>query len=249
MLAESPLMPEIRIIETANLDIATVALERLMNRPANLPGLGAFYGPSGYGKTVAAMRARNRCNGYYVQLLSVWGPGAILDAILVKAMGVIKPPRTVPQKVEAAAAQLAASGRPLILDDAGYAADTKARIGVIRDLYEASQSPILLVGEEELPGHLKQWESVWRRVSVRAAAQPVSLEDATRLAPVCCPGVELSEDFLTDLVASVKGSLGRLTVNLKAVFEEASLNGWGRVDRVVWGSRAVHTDDVPVRRL
>ena len=37
-----------------NLNLVRVAMEGLMERPEGMPGLGVFYGPSGFGKTFAS---------------------------------------------------------------------------------------------------------------------------------------------------------------------------------------------------
>ena len=44
-----------KIANINNLSLVAIAMERLMNRPDGLPGLGVLYGPSGYGKTTATV--------------------------------------------------------------------------------------------------------------------------------------------------------------------------------------------------
>ena len=58
--------------------------------------------------------------------------------------------------------QLAASQRPLILDEADYLVAKAGMVELVRDIYEGSQSPIMLVGEEMLPNKLKKYElQIW----------------------------------------------------------------------------------------
>ena len=60
--------------------------------------------------------------------------------------------------------QLAASQRPLILDEADYLVAKAGMVELVRDIYEGSQSPIMLVGEEMLPNKLKKYERFHGRV-------------------------------------------------------------------------------------
>ena len=56
-----------KIANINNLSLVAIAMERLMNCPDGLPGLGVLYGPSGYGKTTATVAVANSTQAYYVQ--------------------------------------------------------------------------------------------------------------------------------------------------------------------------------------
>ena len=56
-----------KIANINNLSLVAIAMERLINRPDGLPGLGVLYGPSGYGKTTATVVVANSTQAYYVQ--------------------------------------------------------------------------------------------------------------------------------------------------------------------------------------
>lgn len=55
-----------KIANINNLSLVAIAMERLINRPDGLPGLGVLYGPSGYGKTTATVAVANSTQAYYV---------------------------------------------------------------------------------------------------------------------------------------------------------------------------------------
>nr|WP_249123784.1 ATP-binding protein [Pseudomonas aeruginosa] len=61
------------------------------------------------------------------------------------------------------AEELAASGRPLIIDEMDHLV-AAGQVELIRDLYESSQASILLIGEEMLPTKLKKYERFHGRV-------------------------------------------------------------------------------------
>ena len=142
-----------KIANINNLSLVAIAMERLMNRPDGLPGLGVLYGPSGYGKTTATVAVANSTQAYYVQLRSAWSKKTLLEKICFE-MG-IPAAKTPAANLDVICEQLAASQRPLILDEADYLVAKAGMVELVRDIYEGSQSPIMLVGEEMLPNKLK----------------------------------------------------------------------------------------------
>jgi hypothetical protein len=234
------------IAETANLGLCDVALERAMHRTATLPGMVCLYGPSGFGKSVAALHVACRRRAYYVQAKSVWSKKHTLKAILHE-MG-IKPTPTIPEMLDQAAGELALSGKPLIVDEMDHLVDRGA-VELIRDLYEASQAAILLIGEEQLPNKLKKWERFHGRILSWVPAQPVSLVDAQHLAPLYAPGIRVADDLLNHLVELSGGSVRRVAVNLELIAESAGIIGADDIDLDLWGKRQLYTGEAPKRRL
>ena len=107
-----------KIANINNLSLVSVAMERLVNRQDGLPGLGVLYGPSGFGKTTATVAVANETRAYYVQLRSAWSKKTLLEKICFE-MG-LPPARTAAGCLDVICEQLAASQRPLILDEADY---------------------------------------------------------------------------------------------------------------------------------
>ncbi len=228
-----------------NLELVRTATERLVGRTAGLPGLAAMYGPAGYGKTTAAGAVANENRSYFVQLRSAWTRKTLLEKILVEMS--IKPAGTLSDLLDQIAAQLAASGRMLILDEFDYATRSDSMVELIRDIYEASQSTILLLGEEMLPQKLKRWERFHSRVLSWIPAQPVSLADAALLAPIYAPDVTVCEDLLDHMVRNSGGSVRRVCVNLANVADAAAMEGWARAGLREWADRPLYTGEAPRR--
>lgn len=235
-----------RIAPIANLDLVAVVMEKLVNRQDGLPGLAVYYGPSGFGKTTATVAVANRSRAYYVQMRSSWSRKDLLEKILFE-MG-IKPVGRTTQLLDQISEQLAASRRPLILDEFDYAASKDGMIELVRDIYEGSQSSLLLVGEELLPNKLKRHERFHGRVLNWLPAAPVTLDDARKLAAIYCPDVQLADDLLGHLVTLSHGSVRRVSVNLVNIQDTALIEGWGRIDRELWGARDLYTGEAPKRR-
>jgi DNA transposition AAA+ family ATPase len=234
------------IADIVNLSLCDVALERAISRTSTLPGMVCMYGPSGFGKSVSATHVANRRRAYYVQAKSVWTKKATLKAIL-QEMG-IRPLPTIPDMLDQAAEELAKSGRPLIIDEMDHLVDKNA-VELIRDLYEASQAAILLIGEEQLPNKLKKYERFHGRILAWVPAQPVTLDDAKKLTPLYAPHVEIADDLLHHIVELSAGSVRRVAVNMEMIQEEANATGWSSVDKATWGKRELYTGEAPKRRI
>ncbi|PRZ48324.1 AAA family ATPase [Tritonibacter scottomollicae] len=231
-----------------NVAALTALVDRVHDRSMGLPGMAVFYGPSGWGKTTATTFVTNEYGAYCVQVLSCWTPSYFLQSIM-KEIG-LKPVRGVPAMVDAIAANLARVDRPLIIDDAQYLTKNKKLIELARDLYEASQTTLILVGEEELPQHLTKWENIHNRQLAHEPALACNLSDATKLAQIYSPTVEITEDLLGAIVEASGGSIRRVVTNIDRAKETALSRGTNHADLALWGTRDFETGQPPaVRRV
>jgi DNA transposition AAA+ family ATPase len=228
-----------------NVSLCMRALERAVNRPAHLPGFVAFYGPSGWGKTTAAAYAANAFRAYAVEAKSTWTKKAFALAIL-KEMG-IRPAATVYEMIDQVSEQLVRSGRPLIIDEFDHIVE-KNNVELVRDIFEGSNSPILLIGEEGLENHLRRWERFHNRILDWVPAQPASVADAGHLRTLYCRNVRVEDDLLERVHAISKGAARRICVNLELVHETARAEGLDAIDLAAWGDRPFYTGEAPPRR-
>lgn len=232
----------------ATLDLVAAVLERLAGRNGALPGLGVLHGPAGWGKSFCANALANEHRGYYVRMLSAWRGKTLLIKIL-EEMGIMRAAGTVPQLLDQVAEQLRSSRRPLIIDEFDHCAKSDAMVELVRDIYEASQSAILLIGEEGLPRKLEHWERFHSRVLAWAAAQPVCADDAGKLAGIYCHGVRVSDDLTAHLVDIAKGSVRRVCVNLTLIQERCLTEGLDEMNLARWGEQPFYTGRSPERRV
>lgn len=228
-----------------NLDLVRTAVERLNGRANGLPGFAALYGPAGWSKTTALLAAAHATRAYYVQMRSAWGRKALLAKILIE-MG-LRQTGTIPDMLDAICTQLAASRRPLMIDEFDHCARSDALVELVRDIYEGSQSPIIIAGEELLPQKLKKWERFHSRVLSWVPAQPISLPDARLLSPIYAPGIKVADDLLDHLVKLSGGSARRVCVNLNGIAEKAAVEGWEKVDLHRWADTPIYTGEAPRR--
>ena len=234
------------IAPLTNVGLCLGTLKRAIDRPRHLPGITVFYGPSGYGKSTAAAVAVIRCKACYVQARSSWTRKAAHEAIC-KGLGV-RPGKTISEMLDQIAEELALSGRPLVVDEADYLIE-RGQIEIIRDIYEASQAPIMLIGEEGLPGKLKTWERFHGRVLAWCPAQPASLDDVQALCKLYVRGIEIKEDIIKHIYKLAEGSVRRVVVNLALVEEAAKVEGRKSINLAEWGDRAFYSGEAPSRGL
>lgn len=220
-------------------------VRRVSDRALGQPGMASFTGPSGFGKTEAAIYSKNKYQAVYVQVGDSWTKKKLCTAILTEAG--IKPKATVADMIDQICAHLAMTDRPLIIDEA----DVLLRRGMIetaREIYEGSQAPVILVGEEDLPQNLQPIERVHGRMLDWVQAQPGTAADLELLIPIYCAGVTLDDDLKADLFKAVHGSIRRMAVNLTHVREHALMKGETTVTRESWGKQSFFSGVAPASR-
>ncbi len=228
---------------TRNVALLMELVTRVQDRSAGLPGMGCFYGPTGWGKSQAVCCAAITHRAYYVQVKSLWSRKYLLEQILLQMA--IKPERTMPYMLEQAGRQLAQSNRPLIVDEADILV-TRGMAEVLRDIYESSQGTVILVGEENLPRNLEKIERIHGRMLDWTAAQPTDLADARLFAKLHCAGLNVSDCLLESVIAASKGAARYVCTNLHRVAEWAALNGAGTVTAADY-TGALFTGALPAR--
>ncbi len=233
-----------------NVHLMATAVERLRSRGSGLPGIAVVHGPSGTGKSTAATYCATAVgyNAAVVQVKSVWSRSSFL-AEVATVLGLPRG-RTMADNISLIGQELTNSRRPLIIDEADYLAETRARIEVVRDIHETAANPsIVLIGEEGLPHKLKQFERFHNRVLVWAPAELCSVDDAAMLAEIHLSGLEVDRGFLGAVVAGSKGITRRVATNLDKAGERAAVEQWPRVDLAHWGDEPFFDGEPPKRRL
>ncbi len=227
-----------------NVAVCNQALTAVMEREPHLPSMAVFYGPAGYGKSMAASFVANTHRAYYVECKSSWTRKALLLAIL-KEMG-IQPAKAIYEMTEQVSEQLVLSSRPLIIDEVDHIVKKKA-VEIIRDIYEGSHAPILLIGEEQLPHNLLKWERFHSRIMEFAPAQAVSLDDTKKLMSLYCEGIKIADGLLNKVLELSHGSVRRVCVNLTRIKAEAKRQGLQLIDLEAWGDKELYTGMAPCR--
>lgn len=217
-------------------------VERVADRAPTLPGMACFYGPSGSGKSSASTYAMNTYNAYYIQAESTWTRKSLCEAICLE-IGV-EPTGRIDQMVRTIYKEIAATGRPLLIDEADHIV-ARGLIELVRDIYEKSEASIILIGEEELPRKLMRWERVHGRMLAWVRAEEGTLADVALLQDIYCPGVEIEDELQERLLLESRYSIRRICVNLADIGLLARRNGSNRVTSEDWGNQTFFTGEAP----
>ncbi len=210
------------------------------------PRMGLFYGPSGYGKSVAAATIAARLNGAYVVAKSIWTQRSLLEALATE-IGIAQLARTGPRLLDQIVDQLLDEPQPLIIDEMDHLV-TRRSVEIIRDIHDNARVPVLMIGEEALPAKLKAWERFDNRLLVATPAQPASLSDARLLRGHYCQKVEVADDLLEAILRVTGGITRRVVTNLQKVQAEAIAAGRARMDLAEWGDRRFRTGAILPRK-
>jgi len=230
---------------TRNVAAFLTLLDTVSTRDPGNPGMATFYGPSGYGKSTAAIYAANTVQACLVQMKSVWTRKKMCEAILGELS--VRPARTVPDMVDQISEQLAITGTPLLIDEADVLV-RKRMVEIVRDIYESSFAPVILIGEELMPQKLQQWERVHGRMLRWLPAEPANERDFTLLAGMRAPGIEIDPAVRSRLMDASRGSVRRVCINLDLLREHAALNGLSRIGPDDWRDGQFYTGEAPLPR-
>jgi DNA transposition AAA+ family ATPase len=195
---------------------------RLIDRAPHLPGIGVCSSPSGFGKTWASIFTGNKTNAVRVEVGDTWTRRTLLGNIL-KELGT--PADQLRKRLSAADMAemvIIALGndpsRPLIVDEADKLVD-KNMIETVRELHEHSGVPVILIGEERLPGKLLIHERVHNRVLHWMQAQPCDFEDVKTLAAAFAPRLVITDELLEAIRTVSMGRARRIVVNIERLAE------------------------------
>ena len=231
-----------------NVGIILLAIKKAMTRPEYLPGLVVVHGPSGYGKTMASSYAAANLKAYFVSAKAIWTRKTMLQAILDE-MG-IPAKRTTAEMFDQVCEELSCSGKPLIIDEFDYCVDCKGLMALTRDIYDNSEAPIILIGEEMLPSKLAREERFHNRILDWIAAAPANMEDAVKLRMLYCDKVKIDDDLLEKVWKISEGRVRRIVVNLNKIQDTILAEGKNIVDLASWGKRELIKGEAPaIRRL
>lgn len=220
-------------------------LERVMNRPAHLPGMGVFYGYSGLGKTFAAVYGANCFQAHYVECGVTWTQKKFCQRLL-QELGVAQPRGTVADMADKAIELLSMSGRPLIIDEFDHLI-ARGAVELVREIHDKSGATIILNGEEMVEAKLVPFERFHNRVMWWQAAEFSDIEDARHVARLFAPGVAIADDLLARIVEVSGSRVRRIAVNVERVREKAVTKGLKAIDLKGWGDGGFFTGAAAVR--
>lgn len=222
-------------------------VKKLINRPPNITGMGVFYGRSGLGKTQSAIYGATSSRAVYLEVGKYTTAKTLMKAILIE-LGVPAPRGSIDEMIGQAILRLAADpSRPLIVDEAHWIA-AKGFVDVLRELHVKSKAPVIMIGEEMLPGNLEAHERVHTRILDWVPAEPCDIDDTRTLARAYCLGFSVRDDLLEAIRARVGGNARRIVNAFSRVVEEARLSGRTEIGLTDFDVGLIATGKAPTPR-
>jgi len=144
-------------IRTDNYNKVAAAVDALVNRERGLHGLGLFYGRAGYGKTSVVDHYYGAGETMYIRLMQTWGRRRLLEE-LCEIMRLGPPIYRIDRLTDQVISGFNRWRKPLFLDEADYLfrEGGNAMLDVVRDIHDATQVPIVLIGMEAILGKLQR---------------------------------------------------------------------------------------------
>ncbi len=212
-------------------------IETIRQRPELSSGFGLFYGPSGYGKSVASTYAQNEEGCIYFQVREYWTRKDFCVKFL-QELGQPKPRGTISAMMEEIIQILGnGPGQTVIIDEADKLVD-KHMIELTRDIQEMTQAPVILVGEERLKAKLERYERCASRVHDEVKALPCDVDDAAELAGALAPDIAIADDLLRAICLEARGSTRRVANAVANIASFARSRAIAEIDAAAYTPQA-----------
>jgi DNA transposition AAA+ family ATPase len=165
--------------------------------------LGMIFGQAGRGKTRTAQwyAAHNRC--VYMRMMSIWkhSETAFLQ-VLLRELGERIPPARKSACFAEAIDRIISDPRPIFIDEPEKM--PRAYLELFRDLADAGACPIILIGEEELPGYMSRDRRIWTRTFYQLEFEAIQASDVIMYAKESA-GLTLSGEVAAILCKTADG--------------------------------------------
>lgn len=138
------------------------AIDALVNREPSMPGMGLIVGKWGIGKSEAIDYFYGESRIYYIRAWRLMKPRDLLEEICEEYR--VIPEYRMKPLFKQTWKLLKQRNAPLVIDEADYLFKNKVNLDVVRDLYDFSRSPIVLVGMEQFYEKLESTGQFWSRI-------------------------------------------------------------------------------------
>jgi DNA transposition AAA+ family ATPase len=204
----------LKLAPVKNVQKFDAAYAALISRPPGTPGMGLIHGFTGAGKTTTTTRKIVTSGAVYVRAMALWSP-TVMCATICRELG-IQPTAQPAEMVDRIIVRMTDTGKALFIDEADYLLWKKPLIECIRDLHDASNVPIILIGMQGIEIKVQKYRQLQRRLAQNIKFEPLDCDDVRTLVKTCCQA-EFADDLIEYLQSETKGSMGLMMVGLPAI--------------------------------
>jgi len=182
-----------KLVRTKNVQQLHAALSELRTRNRAVPGLGLLFGRTGAGKTTALASAVGMFDAIFVRSSAVITMSSLLDLICFELS--IEPPTIRARRYKAICESLTERPRPIFVDEADYLTRDGRMLEVLRDIHDAANVPVILIGMDSMEHKLAKHPQFARRISQRIEFRPCDMADTALVFKELCE-VDVANDLL-----------------------------------------------------
>ena len=220
-----------------NVVAAQDAFDSLCNRSLGVPGIGLIHGETGYGKTTAVTYLFNQVNGIYVRALSADTASSLLGRIMGE-LGAQPMGRT-SRMVDYVLEHMSMHERPLFIDEADYLMDDLKLLETVRDLYDCTEVPVVLIGMDQIARRISTRKQFFNRISEWVEFKPADLEDVQIAASAMIDSrVTIEPELLDELRRQAKGEMRTIAIGLDKIERLALANDLDHISLAHWGNQS-----------
>ncbi len=234
---------DVRKFDQANDDLLnTEAIERM----------GILCGLPGTGKTTALTRLANKYDAVFIRASACSTITTVLGDLCEMLGYVGKDGRRMQRRDDMyryickALVQDAITGkplppRPLYIDEADYCLRHLEVLDILRDIYDTTGCPTILIGMENLAKDIQKNGRFARRITQWIEFEGLDLEDTALVARELCE-VQVFPDLLQHLHLEAVGNIGRTKTGLDKIERWARANRLNSVNLAQWGDKPLFYD-------
>jgi len=215
-----------KIVEVKNMLKTEQLLDNLLNRSSIVPGIGLIHGPSGFGKTTAVQWLFNQdeVSGIFIRCYKADTVTSLLEQI-AKEIG-IQQRHGLRGMVDGIVEAVREQELCLFIDECDHVVGNARIMETLRDIYDATEQPLILVGMEEIARRISQRKQLFNRISQWIEFKPADLEDVRLIASQMLEvDVEIDEALLELICRRANGVVRVITTALDKVEKRAMANG------------------------
>ncbi|MFZ2948935.1 MAG: AAA family ATPase [Desulfuromonadaceae bacterium] len=152
-----------KLASTKNVRRFQTALRELRDRPLGVEGMGLLWGKPGEGKTTIIAHSANETDGVYLRANAGWTVTSMLQT-LVRELGGTPGNRRAPM-MDWCFDKLRGGKRPIFVDEADYLFRQTEMLDALRDVYDETGSPVILIGMEDIARTIQNNGRFARRIT------------------------------------------------------------------------------------
>ncbi|PKG74210.1 DNA transposition protein [Shewanella sp. GutCb] len=228
-----------KTVEVKNVLRTQDMFSNLQSRSEITPGIGLIHGASGFGKTTTVTYMFNQLTAMgnlpvYVRCYATDTPSSFLARVM-KELG-SEPMYPLRKSVDFITDTMNDQQIALFVDEADHIIGQAKTMETIRDLYDATELPVVLIGMEEIARRISHRKQLFNRISEWVEFMPADNEDVSMFAcELLEQGIKVGEDLLDFIRVRSGGEVRRILIALEKIERFALTNEKDFIDKELWG--------------